>query len=108
MNSAKLALRKLAIAAGNELPDDIAPLVENLPGRFSKKKVVDQALALHQQDIRNKKIERRSIKRLGNEDVVINDDTKKPIQYLRNRTMSHLKDHFSMWFSSCSVTVSWI
>jgi hypothetical protein len=106
--SAKLALKKLAIAAGNELPDDIAPLVENLPGRLSKKKVVEQALALHQEEIRNKKIEHRSIKRLGNEDVGTKDATKMPIQYLRNRTTSYLKDHFSMWFNSCSLTVSWV
>ena len=104
--SAKLALKKLAIAAGNELPDDITPVVGNLPARVSKKKAVNQALVLHQQEKWAKKIEHRSIQRLGNEDVATVEAARPGIQYFRNRTTSYLKDHFSSLFDLPSQTIS--
>ena len=82
--SAKLALKKLAIVIGNKLPDNITSVVEKHSAWVSKKKVVNQALALHQQEKQSKKIECHSIQQLGNEDVATAKPGRLGIQYLRN------------------------
>ena len=90
-------MKNLQIAAGNELPEDIALLVENLPVQ-GPKKMVAMALAEHKQKNRNKVIEHRSIKKLGNEDVNAEVPTKLNIQFFRNETTSALKDQYGIQF----------
>jgi len=90
-------LKNLQIAAGIDIPKDIAPLVENLPVQ-GLKKTVAMALAEHKEKNRNKVIERHSIKKLGNEDVNAEVPLKMNIQFYRNEMMSSLKDQYGMPF----------
>jgi hypothetical protein len=81
------------MAAGHDIPEDIAPLLAK-SGLKASKKPTDLAFALHQQKQRDKKLEHRSIKRLGNEDDIVEVPGKMNIQYYRNETTSRLKDHY--------------
>lgn len=92
------------MVGGHDLPDDIAPHVANVRLQ-GPKKASDLAFALHQQKKREKILERRSIKRLGNEEVEEMDvPTKLNVQMYRNETTSRLKEHYGM-FVSTSVCV---
>ena len=84
------------MAAGHDIPDDIAPLVAKC-GVQGSKKAANLAFLLHQQKKRDKIIERCSIKRLGNEDINTEVPAKMTIQSYRNETTSHLKDHYGMF-----------
>ena len=79
-----IVLKKLTIAAGNKLPDDITPVVEKHLAWVSKKKVINQALALHQQKKQGKNIECCSTQQLGNKNVAIAKPGRLGIQYFRN------------------------
>jgi hypothetical protein len=81
------------MAGGADMPEDIAPLM----AKQQSQKPADLAFALHQQIKANKKLERRSIKRLGNEDVEVEVPGKMKTQFYRNETTSRLKDHYGMF-----------
>jgi len=85
------------MAGGIDLPDDIAALLAKACSQQSQKPS-DLAFALHQRLKADKKLERRTIKRLGNEEVEVEVPGKMKIQFYRNETTSRLKDHYGMFF----------
>lgn len=98
---ARKALRNLRMAAGLDLPDDIAALAEKVAPQASEKPA-DAAFALHQQEQRAKKLDRKFMKRLD----AMDQEPVPPrmnVQFYRNKATSWLKNQYGM----VSFTSSW-
>lgn len=84
------------MASGLDIPDDIAPLVAKSDVQGSKR-AAGLTFALHQQQKRDKDIERCSIKRLGKDNADPELPPKLTIQFYRNETTSRLKEHYGIF-----------
>lgn len=91
---AKKALRNLRMAAGFDLPDDIAALAEKVRPQAAQKPA-DVAFAVHQKEQQAKKLDCKFMKRLDalDKEVV---PPKMNVQYYRSKATSWLKDQYGM------------
>jgi len=91
----------LRAASGLDVPEDLKPFIkESDPQPLQKpQKPADVAFARHQQKQAAKKLELRTIKRLGNEDAEDEVPGKINIQYYRSIATSHLKYQYCTFVS---------
>jgi len=82
------------MAAGLDLPDDIAALVEKVAPPASQKPA-DLAFAVHKEERRAKKLDVKFMKRLDNLDKE-EVPPKMNVQYYRNKATSWLKNQYGM------------
>jgi len=92
----------LRAASGLDVPEDLKDFIKESDPQPSQKpqKPADIAFARHRQKQAAKKLELRTIKRLGNEDAEDEVPEKMNIQYYRSVTTSHLKHQYCTFLLS--------